>query len=234
MPTVTAVEMHKVDELMVNHYGLQLIQMMENAGRNLAEFTREFLGTSLADKKIVVAVGKGNNGGGGIVAARHLSNMGAQVTILLPKEPLNRIPKTQLEIIHNFVINCKEGEDALNFRFTSDIHLVIDALIGYNLKGNPYGWIAAIIKAINGSNSPVVSLDLPSGLDATTGAIYDPCIKASATMTLALPKSGLMKTDAKHVIGPLYLADIGIPQRVYQELGLNVPSLFSQRSIIKI
>ena len=173
MPTVTAEEMHKIDELMVNHYGLQIIQMMENAGRNLAEFVREFLGTSLDSKKIVVVVGKGNNGGGGIVAARHLSNMGAQVTILLPKEPLNRIPKIQMEIINNFVIDCKTGDEALDFRFTSNIHLVIDALIGYNLKGNPHGWTAAIIKIINCSNSPVVSLDLPSGLDATTGELLE-------------------------------------------------------------
>lgn len=100
IPIVTTEQMREVDRLMIEKYGIQLIQMMENAGHNLAKLTRRFLENSVVGKHILIACGKGGNGGGGFVAARHLYNWGAEVTVLIEAEDLlKNIPKIQWEIL---------------------------------------------------------------------------------------------------------------------------------------
>jgi NAD(P)H-hydrate epimerase len=114
------------------------------------------------------------------------------------------------------------------------IDLVLDCLLGYNAKGDPRPPLDQIIEVADKSGTEILSLDLPSGLDATTGKPGKPCIKATYTMALALLKSGLIADYAKKHIGKLYLADIGIPPELYHELGLNIGPLFSKCRIIKI
>jgi len=190
--------MREVDKLMVESYG---IQMIENAGRNLAVLTRRLLGGNTCHRKIVVACSKRNNGGGGLVAARHLANWGAEVTILLGSEVLSGVPAIQLEIVRKMNLTIKVAQDALEFTgsfkqgLVSDF--VIDALIGYGLSGSPRGWTGAMINGINAIKTGVLSLDVPSGLDATTGEAYHRCVRANATMTLALPKQASFATE-KH------------------------------------
>jgi NAD(P)H-hydrate epimerase len=112
--------------------------------------------------------------------------------------------------------------------------VIIDALIGYHLRGKPRLPISDIIVTANSSQRMIVSLDLPSGLDATTGIQYSPCINATSTVTLALPKQGLMVNDAWKVVGELYLADIGIPSTVYQDLGFVFNNPFTKAPIVQI
>src|SRR5713101_136084 len=100
-----------------------------------------------------------------------------------------------------------------------DYDLLIDSLIGYGLEGNPRDRVAIMIKDANASGSPILALDLPSGMNATTGEVYDPCIKATATLTLALPKTGFLAPAASRFVGNLYLADISIPRKVYRSFG---------------
>jgi NAD(P)H-hydrate epimerase len=114
----------------------------------------------------------------------------------------------------------------------SRIDLVIDALIGYSLRGSPRGRAAELIRWANGSGDPVLSLDLPSGLDATSGEASDPCVRASATMTLALPKTGLR--SAPDHVGDLYLADISVPPLVYDMLRITVPPMFATSTIVEL
>jgi len=114
-----------------------------------------------------------------------------------------------------------------------DYDLLIDGLIGYGLEGNPREKIAVMIKDANASGRPILALDLPSGMNATTGEAYDPCIKAIATITLALPKTGFLTPGASPYIGSLYLADISIPQKVYQSFRLQ-KTLFQADTIVKI
>ncbi len=234
VPAITTEQMREVDRLMIGKYNVQLIQMMENAGRNLAEMVRRLLGTSVKGKHTLVAAGKGNNGGGGMVAARHLYNWGAEVTVLLPKKALNGIPENQLNILETLPIELKTGDDAVDYLSVWNGDIVADALIGYGLSGKPHGWTGKMIDAINALTLPVVSLDVPSGLDATTGEIYEPCIRAKATMTLALPKKGLVKPEARRIVGDLYLADIGVPDVLYKEIGINVGPIFLNDSIMRI
>ncbi len=230
IPSVTTQQMAEVDRLMVEEYGIQLIQMMENAGRNLAELSRRMLGGDVREKRIAVLCGAGNNGGGGMVAARHLHNWGAEIVLkVLPGvEKLKNIPAHQFHILEKMEIFAKE---TMNFEA---IDLIIDAIIGYGLAGDPSEPIANWILQANDAGRPVLALDAPSGLDMNTGILRDPCIRANATMTLALPKTGLFTPDARKVVGDLYLADISVPRQLYNRLGIEVPPIFIHDSIIKI
>jgi NAD(P)H-hydrate epimerase len=184
IPAITSQQMAEVDRLMIDEYGIQLIQMMENAGRSLAELSRRMLGGNVIDKCILVLCGGGNNGGGGMVAARHLHNWGAEILlkVLAPEAQLKNIPAHQYEILKKMKIPDHRTSDLSTF------DLVIDAMIGYGLTGNPRGMIADWIRRVNDTTHPVLALDTPSGLNATTGVPGNPCIHATATMTLALPK----------------------------------------------
>jgi NAD(P)H-hydrate epimerase len=112
--------------------------------------------------------------------------------------------------------------------------MIIDALLGFGLSGPPSGAAARLIAAANAHRAPVLAVDLPSGLDATTGIPYDPCIRADATLTLALPKTGLLDPAARTVVGELAVADIGIPPAVYARVGISLGTLFTERSIVRV
>ena len=114
--------------------------------------------------------------------------------------------------------------------------LIIDGLVGYSLKGAPYGETRDLIEWANNNEAPVLALDTPSGIDTTTGTVFDPAIRASATMTLALPKVGLRAPGAASHVGELYLADIGVPPSLYGEpaLGLQVGPIFATADIVRL
>ena len=114
--------------------------------------------------------------------------------------------------------------------------LVLDGLIGYSLKGAPRGPSADLINWANKSAAPVLSLDVPSGLDTTTGTVFDPAVRASATMTLALPKQGLFGPGAAAVVGELYLADISVPRELYARdpLRLDVGPIFARSDVVRL
>jgi NAD(P)H-hydrate epimerase len=109
--------------------------------------------------------------------------------------------------------------------------LIVDALIGYSLRDDPTGRAAELIEWTRSQAAPVLALDTPSGLDVTTGIAGTPHIRATATLTLALPKVGLIGTSA---VGELYLADISVPAIVYQRLGLTPPHLFRDDAVVRL
>ncbi|MCI0552204.1 MAG: NAD(P)H-hydrate epimerase [Anaerolineae bacterium] len=228
-PALTTDQMKEVDRLMIESYGVTLGQMMENAGRNLAELARRMLGSRVVDRRITILCGAGNNGGGGMVAARHLHNMGAQVSVVLASEPnqLKGVPAHQWSILRAMEL------DRVDFDFGSS-SLILDSLLGYGSQGNPWHPINDWIKRANDSGIPILSLDSPSGLNTTTGIAGQPCIQAEATMTLTLPKTGLLASQAKEFIGMLYLADIGVPPELYRRIGIQVESPFVRGSIVSL
>lgn len=238
-PSVTAKEMREIDRLMMEEMGIGLLQMMEHAGRNLSEVARILLGGELKDKRIVVLVGPGNNGGGGMVAARHLVNGGGSVAVVLAQDPtrLKEVPAHQHATLSRMgvrigVFNAAEAEELAAWMGPSD--LVIDALLGYSLNGAPRGAIAWIIRQVNGVGHPILALDLPSGLHPDTGEVADPCIQAHATVTLALPKRGLLVPTATPYVGRLWVGDIGVPSSLYRRVGLTVGPLFSRGPVIPV
>ena len=223
--------MIEVDRLMTGEWGIALLQMMENAGRNFAELARRQLGGSVAGSGVVVLCGYGNNGGGGMSAARHLHNWGARVRAILigVETKLKEMPAHQWQTLKKMGIT-HEGMDL------PEADIILDAMLGYGAKGDPRPPLAGWIRRANESKHPVLSLDSPSGLEPTTGSPGSPCIRASATLTLALPKKGLLAPAAKAFVGDLYLADIGVPPELYAapSLGLQVSSPFGEGTIVKL
>jgi NAD(P)H-hydrate epimerase len=221
IPALTASQMREVDRIMAEDLQIELVQMMENAGRSLAELAlRRFRPAT-----VTVLTGPGGNGGGGLVAARHLANRGAgvQVTLSHARSDLGAVPAHQLDIVARMGIEVSAKPQSAA--------LVVDALIGYGLRGDPGGRTAELIDWANTQASAIVALDNPSGLDVTTGRAGSPCIRATATLTLALPKTGLAGAGET---GELFLADISVPPAVYRQLGLTVPPLFSHDTIIEL
>ncbi len=232
IPAITSEQMIEVDRLLIEEYGILLIQMMENAGRNLAEMGRRMCTGDLSAQKIAILCGGGNNGGGGMVAARHLHNRGAQIWIRFVgnSQKMKEIPAHQWDILSAMGIPSSLKTTDPPFKPT----LVIDAMIGYGLRGNPRTEVGNWIDWANATGSPVLALDTPSGLDASTGLPGQACVRAAATLTLALPKVGLLSPQAAPYVGELYLADISVPPELYRSLGLEVPPLFEKDTIEKL
>ena len=112
--------------------------------------------------------------------------------------------------------------------------LIIDAIIGYGLRGDPQGNARELIHLANSSQAPILSLDAPSGLDTANGKLYDPRIHATATMTLALAKVGLLTEQSRGACGDLYLADISVPPDLYRRIGIDVGLLFSEKAVVRV
>ena len=217
-------------------------------------------------KRVLVLAGSGGNGGGGLVAARWLHNWGAtvQVRMTAPARRMGEVPRHQLQVLQRIGVDVSEVGDAAAaevaepqqfFRPTAaephqrgagnadaaqpplpPADLVLDAIIGYSLRGAPSGAAARAIRAANHHSAPVLALDVPSGVDSTTGAVHEPAIRAAATFTLALPKIGLKQDAARRAVGELYLGDIGVPPELYARppLKLTVGPVFAQSGIVRL
>lgn len=222
LPAVTASQMAEVDRIMIEDLDIRLLQMMENAGRNLAALAIH----RFEPQRVIVLAGPGGNGGGGITAARHLANRGVEVAVVLGQEraAMGEVPGHQLDIVERLGVRISDEPE--------DGEVVIDALIGYSLRGEPRGHIADLIRWALSQLAPVLALDTPSGLDVTSGRAADPCIAAAATMTLAMPKTGLLTAPQ---VGELYLADISVPPLVYEQMGLKRPDgAFVEGTVVRV
>jgi len=222
VPVVTTDQMREIDRVAIDETGPNLFQMMENAGRNLALQAMEILSATWNSARVVVLAGGGGNGGGGICAARHLANRGLEVMLCLSRpDRLGPVPAFQLQVFRSAAgteIGIADVE-----RHRPD--LIVDALIGYGLESAPAGPTAALIRWANGSGAPILALDVPSGIDSTTGLTLGDFMQARWTMTLALPKSGLLPDKT----GDLILADIGIPRATFERAGVSYTSPFGNR-----
>jgi len=227
VPAIDTEQMREVDRIAMEETGPNLYQMMENAGRNLALLAMELLGERWRQAAILVLAGSGGNGGGGICAARHLANRNATVAVCLADPAsLRDVPAFQRKIL--------ESTSAREIPFTEVRHLrpdlVLDTLIGYGLLSAPQGRVAELIEWTKSSSLPVLALDIPSGVEATSGQTPGVFLNAQWTLTLALPKTGLLPEHT----GDLYLADIGIPEAVYRRIGVRYVSPFGPHSWVRL
>ncbi len=235
VPFLTTEQMIEVDRAMVEDLHVDLMLMMENAGRNLAHLARgRFLNADPVGKHVVVLAGSGGNGGGAMVCARRLHTWGARVHMFLATagDTLALATARERDILERMGV-AVEAVNALTG--VRHVTLIVDGILGYRLSGAPRGAAAEAIRWANAPAAPVLALDLPSGVDATTGAAHSPAIRATATMTVALPKAGLRASAATDHVGELYLADIGVPPRLYgQLLSIAVGPLFARDEIIRM
>jgi NAD(P)H-hydrate epimerase len=228
VPAVTANEMREIDRIAIEETGPNLFQMMENAGRNLAVHVMSVLGSGWRDRPIVILAGTGGNGGGGVCAGRHLANRGGDVVVVVTAEDgMGEVPAQQLATYRGTsgrVVTPGEVDEI-------EASLIVDALVGYSLGGPPRGTVGDLVSWADEFEAPVVALDVPSGVHATTGDTPGAKVMATETLTLALPKTGL---DVG-AVGRLVLADIGIPAETYRRAGLEVPaSLFGDRHTVPL
>ncbi len=236
MPAVTPARMAAVDRAAVA-LGLDVLQLMELAGRTVAVAARAMLpGGDPAGARLLVLAGPGGNGGDGLVAARLLHGWGARPSVWLSRrgEEIGGAAGHQLAILRNLPIPVQEppaGDDAPAL---PDADLVIDALLGFGLGGPPAGAAASLIRAANAHPAPTLAVDLPSGLDGATGEPYEPCIVADRTLTLALPKTGLLAPAARPVAGSLAVADIGMPAEAFAAIGLAVGPIFRRGEVVEV
>jgi len=227
---LTADEMRLIDEDTIERFSIDTMSLMENAGVCVAEAARRMLGGSVIGKPIACLAGRGNNGGDGFVASRHLHDWGADVTVILSgeRESLTGMPARQLLPLERAGLPILAADAPL-----SGYSLLIDALLGYSSVGDPREPMAGLIRRANASGIGILALDLPSGLDPTTGEPGNPCVEAAATVTLGLPKVGFLNQHARRYLGRLLVADISIPPEVYSKHS-QPPGLFSSDRIVSI
>jgi hydroxyethylthiazole kinase-like uncharacterized protein yjeF len=227
---LTAEEMANADREAIEEYGIDVIALMENAGVAAAQVARRMLGGDVKGGSICCLIGRGNNGGDGLVAARHLSNWGADVRVVLAGErsDLRDVPAKQMAIVDKMGVKVMDAGAGLG-----DASLLVDALLGYGSRGSPREPMAGVIRIANESKVPILAVDIPSGLDATTGIPGDPTIVADATVTFGLPKTGFLNPEARRNVGELYLADISMPRRIYGAFSVS-RELFAKETLLQI
>jgi NAD(P)H-hydrate epimerase len=228
VPAISAEAMREVDRIATEEVGPNLFQMMENAGRALAATTLELLGPDWRSVPILVLAGTGGNGGGVICAARHLANRGCNVSVVVSApERLSPVPAQQLRVYRGTAGRLLDPEGLRSVQ----PGLILDGLLAYGIVGAAEGMTAMLIERARDYATAVISLDVPSGLDATTGQAAGVHVLANLTLTLALPKKGL---DVE-AVGELHLADLGIPAAVYRKAGLHIPAdIFGDRFIMRL
>ena len=225
----------KLDELAVAK-GLEIRQMMELAGWHILSVFSELKIPKTV--KVVVVCGKGNKGGDGLSATRHLINHNWKVDVVLISKELVANAQHHLNLLRKMkvsTINYSDNKKKAG-RVINSSGVIIDALIGYRLKGVPRGDYADVIRTINSSGKKVMAYDIPTGIDATTGGCFNPSIRADATLTLALPKKAFKSEKAKKQSGQIFLADIGIPAFIYDQIYPNSRPDFKmgEGSLIKL
>lgn len=232
-PALSREQMCEVDRLMAGEYGIDVLQMMENAGRSLALLARQMLDGDVDGRSVAVLAGRGNNGGGGLAAARHLHNWGAWVHALCtyPPEAYSGAAARQLAALQRVDVALSWAEEGWEL---PPCDLVIDAIIGCGLRGDPRGKARDLIRLANSSLAPVLSLEAPSGLDIASGRLFEPYVRATATLTLGLPKRGLLAEPGLGACGELYLGDIGAPPELYGRLGVEAGPIFGLGPIVRL
>jgi NAD(P)H-hydrate epimerase len=205
--SVSVVEMQELDRKTIEDIGIPSIALMENAGRCVAESVIDMLG-GLSGKRIAVFCGTGNNGGDGFVAARYLKNHGISVDVYIAgeKSRIKNDPLANLKILEKLGVGIKEISSAKDI----EADLVIDAIFGIGLKGEIKEPVRSIIADLNKRKRPLLSVDVPSGLNADNGEALGEAIKATRTVTMQFPKKGFYLNKGPEYTGEVIVADIGI------------------------
>ena len=219
---VTREQIREMDRRAIEDFGIPGIILMENAGRAVAQETWRLAGSD-SSARIMVLCGKGNNGGDGYVAARHLFNRGMDPTLFV----FSRLDEISGDAAINLAIILRMGLKIETVASENDLgqaqaavasaDVLVDALLGTGISGEVRGPMRSVIEMINRAGKPVVAVDIPSGLDANTGEILGTCVEADVTVTFAAPKIGLARGSGPDHAGLVVTAEISIPRQVLEE-----------------
>jgi len=224
MKAVTTEQIRQLDQETIS-LGTPGQELMERAGYAVARTTMGYLRRKGARSALLFA-GKGNNGGDAIVAARHLAGAGCQPALVLmcrrnelQGDPLLHFQKLVAAVR---VLELPSLDDLAEVVGELEPGVVVDGLLGTGLNGEVREPYATAIKVINGLHRPVVAIDIPSGLDSDTGEVLGVCVRAQTTVTMGLPKIGLLKPAAVEFVGRIETVDIGYPPKLLQDVQSEV------------
>ena len=221
LPFLNSRQVKEVDALAQERFGISVDWLMEAAGWQVARF---------CPTATAVVCGVGNNAGDGLAAARHLHRWGKLMGVFCID-----IARLQGAAAKELVALRRIGVAVSSNLRLDGAHAVVDAIFGTGLSRAPEGVFAAWIEAINSSQKQVIAVDVPSGLDADSGVAYSPSVQATTTVTLGLPKPGLLAGDGPRLAGDVWVADIGMPFEAYAQLGVQVPTnLFATEDRVRL
>ncbi|MBQ1890617.1 NAD(P)H-hydrate dehydratase [Selenomonas caprae] len=219
-------EMRNIDKLTAEKYGLPALVLMENAGHRTAEAVDRLL-AGVAARNVCVLAGSGNNGGDALAAARHLHNMGAKLKVFLAGEMAHFSPATAAMHkalnamgVEMHVLESDRDWDRLHFalKFTEGI---VDGILGTGFEGELRKKTLRLIEEVNSAGKLVLSIDIPSGVEADTGRVPSVAVQAAATLSLGLPKVGQLLSPGAEFTGQLLVDDIGIPGELLQDAAIK-------------
>jgi NAD(P)H-hydrate epimerase len=242
VPSVTAAQMAEVDRAAIETLGIAVEMLMENASHQIAAAARALLGGRVAGKRIIGLIGAGNNGGDTAGALRHLVSWGAAAVpaIAVPEARLRSQTRHQVATLHAMMLadfQISHWIDASGGRLPRmDADLILDGLLGYGASGAPRAELAELVEAANANGARILAVDIPSGLDPDTGTAPGAVVRAATTVTLALPKRGLIAAAAAPFVGTLLLADIGIPPVAFFHAHVPVDThfLFADGELLRV
>ncbi|MFV1951871.1 MAG: NAD(P)H-hydrate dehydratase [Nitrospinota bacterium] len=227
MKVVTAEEMQEIDRKTIEDYGVQSIVLMENAGIQVVRVLLE-RHKDISEKRIGIFAGKGNNGGDGMVIARHLVTKGIDTTLFLlaRKEAVSGDANTNLKIVTEMGIRTLEIDSLEDFELHKKeiLHcdIFVDAILGTGLNSPVKGYYKDIISFLNNAGKFTLSVDIPSGLSSDAGEIIGEHIKADITVTFGFPKRGHLLYPGAKYVGRLEVVDISIPGRLSNKVKVNL------------
>lgn len=239
LPFVTADQLREIQRGAIDHYHIDALQITENAGRAASRMALAMLGGKARGQRVVVLAGGGSIGASGLAAVRHLTNWGVNAEPIFGAILEEMLPTTRRHV----EILRASGMHELSERNSSEeslrdhlqyADLIIDAIGGYGLVGPPVGIAAAVTELAVESGRPILSMDVPTGIDATTGKINTPAIRAATTLLLDLPKLGMLADECRSDVGELFLADIGVPVAAHEQAGIRSADIFSDGPIVRI
>lgn len=220
MHYVSANRIREIDKIAQEKFSIPSLILMENAGSSVfREIQESFIKTGRKLERIACICGKGNNGGDGFVAARHARCEGIRTDVFITSESSNLkgdplINLRSLKKLGVRIIEIKNIDDVKKLRKKFNYDCIIDAIFGTGFSGEMPNYIASIINFINEINVPVFSVDVPSGLDATSGKVYDTAVKAHKTVTFGAPKIGFIKNDGAAYTGEVAVKNISYPKEI--------------------
>lgn len=237
-PTVTAEESVRIDAL-ATKAGLSIAAMVNRAGYLAAkvlldELLQDLVGKAPEETVVTILAGTGNKGSAALVMGKRLADAHVTVNVVLARKVKDyegdaKNGLSQLERV------AKKVYTGYNERAFDQADLIVDGLVGAGLQGTPKASISLLIKGANFSMKPVVALDVPSGLDATTGVRSPVTTKAAATLAVGLPKRGMLGESNLSLCGRIYLLDIGVPADLWMDhIGVDVSAVFAGNEYVRL
>jgi ADP-dependent NAD(P)H-hydrate dehydratase / NAD(P)H-hydrate epimerase len=226
-PTMSSAALRQADEQASSRFGIEPIQLMEVAGWQIARFIDRFV-DGVGGKRVTVVAGSGNNGGDALVAARFLHQRAAIVRAsIVPARDPNSLAASHAKTLERMGIPMVEAPQGVN----ASADLLVDGLFGIGIRLPLRDPAPGIVAAINASNAPIVAIDVPSGLDADSGAGQEGAVRAAATITLVAPKAGLRGNSNA---GRVFVADIGMPIGVFSTERDAVARLYQIGDLVEL